>query len=122
MSTNPGSNAFFNVSFLLLLLTILLQSSFATAQNSTTTPKTLNYTSIAPVNNASVLQCWSSVSPFAVSSEPGTIGAQTLSLGNFANGTLTIIPAGSNGGLHNAPAPQYVSGVDLSDSFVPVDH
>ena len=68
----------------------------------------LNLTAISAANGASILECWQLSAPFVVSSQPGTAGAATAQLGNVANASFSVIPAQFNGGVHRAPAVQYV--------------
>lgn len=74
--------------------------------NNVTTPN-LNLTTIAGVNGSSALQCWQ-ISEFMTSAVPGVSGSLNLNLGNTSNASYTIIPPRFNGGVHNAPANQYV--------------
>ena len=74
--------------------------------NNVTTPY-LNLTAIAAANGESTLECWQ-LGPFASSSVPGTAGALNLFLGDMSNATYTVIPPRFDGGLHTAPAVQYV--------------
>jgi len=82
--------------------------SFASAQISNITTPSLNLTAIAASNGSSVLECWQ-FPGFAASAQAGTSGALNLFLGDTANMSYTIIPARFNGGVHTAPAAQYVS-------------
>ena len=66
----------------------------------------INLTTSAAENGASVLQCWELDATFITSTQKGTAGAMVAQLGNLANASYTIIPAGSNGGNHVAPAVQ----------------
>lgn len=84
-----------------------LQLGVSAQLTSTTTP-TLNITSIATLNQASVLQCWQLTTPFTVSTQAGTSGALNLFLGDLTNGSYTVVPSRFNGGLHNAPSMQFV--------------
>lgn len=68
----------------------------------------LNLTTTAAVNQSSMIECWQLASPFTTSKENGTQGTLTTSLGNLANGTYSIVAAGTNGGAHVAPTVQYV--------------
>ncbi|KAJ9144623.1 hypothetical protein NKR23_g5993 [Pleurostoma richardsiae] len=74
--------------------------------NSSTTPS-LNLTAIGALNGESTLECWQ-LGPFASSSTPGVSGALNLFLGDASNASYTVIPGRFDGGLHNAPALQYV--------------
>lgn len=81
-------------------------SLVAAQLNNITTPS-LNLTTIATSNGSSVLECWQ-FPGFAASSTPGVSGALNLFLGNTSNASYTVIPARFNGGVHTAPAAQYV--------------
>ena len=70
----------------------------------------LNVTALVGKNNASAFECWSLIPGFLISNQTGTAGAIKLELGNLSNGSYSILPPGFNGGLHNAPANQCVSG------------
>ena len=75
------------------------------AQNSTS----LLITALVTTSrNESALQCWQLSQPFQASSTAGTTGALTLGLGGISNYTYSILPPRFDGGLHNAPAIQYV--------------
>jgi hypothetical protein len=73
---------------------------------------TLNITVINAQNNSSTLECWALEPGFLTSSQAGTSGSQALNLGPIGgvgvNATYTVLPAGFDGGRHNAPAKQYV--------------
>jgi hypothetical protein len=89
-----------------LSLSLLLGLSLATTN-------TLNITVINTQNNHSTLECWALEPGFQTSSQAGTSGTQALNLGPVGGGTgsnasYTVLPAGFDGGRHNAPAKQYV--------------
>lgn len=73
---------------------------------------TLNITVINAQDNASTLECWALEPGFQTSSQAGTSGTQALNLGPIGGGgtnaSYTVLPAGFDGGRHNAPAKQYV--------------
>ncbi|KAJ5369816.1 uncharacterized protein N7496_005908 [Penicillium cataractarum] len=73
---------------------------------------TLNITVINAQNNSSTLECWALEPGFQTSSQAGTTGTQALNLGPAGgagtNATYTVLPAGFDGGRHNAPAKQWV--------------
>jgi len=71
----------------------------------TETPR-LNVTAIGASGGKSTLECWQLDAPFAVSDTPGTRGSAAAKLGNVSSLGLTVLPAGFDGGLHNAPANQ----------------
>lgn len=66
----------------------------------------LNVTTTAAEKGNSIVECWQFENPFTTSTQPGVQGTSTTSLGLLSNGTYSIVPAGTNGGAHNAPAPQ----------------
>ncbi|KAL8715670.1 MAG: hypothetical protein Q9225_006329 [Loekoesia sp. 1 TL-2023] len=93
---------------LLLPLQLLFQQPFALAAASP--PKTLNLTTIAAnPQKESVLECWQLTAPFVQSSVPGTTGSVIAQLGQTNNTSYGLIPPQFDGGLHNAPAIQYVA-------------
>lgn len=69
----------------------------------------LNLTTTAAANQSSTIECWQLASPFTISEQRGAQGSLTTPLGDLANGTYDIIPAGTNGGAHVPPAVQYCS-------------
>jgi len=71
-------------------------------------PSTLNLTALAAQNGSSVFECWSLQPGFTSSAQPGTAGAVSLQLGDLANASYSILPAGFDAGRHNAPNIQYV--------------
>ncbi|KAF7502496.1 hypothetical protein GJ744_005653 [Endocarpon pusillum] len=95
---------------LLLLLPLgpLLQPQFTLAAESV--PRTLNITTIAAnPQKQSVLECWRLTAPLLESSVPGTSGAVFAQLGQGNATSYGLIPPRFNGGLHNAPAIQWVA-------------
>ena len=66
----------------------------------------LNISAVGAANNVSVLQCWQMDNPFESSGTPGIGGSATAKIGDTANITFTVVPAGFDGGLHNAPFNQ----------------
>ena len=100
-----------------LLLPLLARIAFSTpasydfnaSQNLTDdspTPSKLNVTALTGSNGISVLECWQLSANITSSTTAGTIGAATLNLGAVSNITYTILPAGFDGGIHNAPYVQ----------------
>ena len=89
---------------LILFVPVLLQLS-----SGVSACRYLNLTTTAARNNQSTIECWRLANPFKVSTEKGTSGTQTVSLGGLANGSYSIVPAGTNDGAHVAPANQYVA-------------
>ncbi|CAG8383892.1 unnamed protein product [Penicillium salamii] len=70
---------------------------------------TLNVTVLGARHNRSTLECWALKSGWETSAEPGTSGSSVLDLGAITgNATFTTLPAGFDGGRHNAPALQWV--------------
>lgn len=69
---------------------------------------TFNVTALTTLNGKSIFQCWALQPAFTFSNQQGTIGAQSLQLGNLANASYSIIPARFNAGQHTAPAVQWV--------------
>ena len=76
----------------------------------TTTPIStpLNITTIGAANGKSTLECWQLSAPLVTSSQPGTAGAAIAQLGETGATSYTLLPPHYDGGLHNAPAVQYV--------------
>ncbi|KAK8016896.1 hypothetical protein PG993_015085 [Apiospora rasikravindrae] len=68
----------------------------------------LNVTAIGASGGKSTLECWQLDAPFAVSDTPGTRGSASANLGNVSTMGMGVIPANFDGGLHNAPANQWV--------------
>lgn len=102
-------------SSLLLLLSFLAATLRATpvassSSSSTSTTKTPHYLDITAIytnpQNNSAFQCWRFLNPFNVSSTAGTNGAAVLALGDITDASITVIPAGFDGGVHRAPVPQ----------------
>ncbi|MCJ1371598.1 hypothetical protein MMC20_002817 [Loxospora ochrophaea] len=79
------------------------------ANSNSPAPKTLNITAISASKGASTIECWQLSAPFATSSTAGVSGASFAQLGKTGNTSYAIIPKRFNGGLHNAPAVQYVA-------------
>ena len=87
---------------------IPLSLAFHLGVSASATPINLNLTALSASDGASTLDCWQLSAPFVVSQEAGVSGAAIEQLGNLANGSFTVLPAKFNGGLHRAPAVQYV--------------
>lgn len=83
----------------LVIFSLLTAASVVTGLN-------LNVTALGAANGASTLECWQMNAPFSISTEAGTAGSASASLGGLANFTYAVIPAGYDGGLHNAPRNQ----------------
>lgn len=68
---------------------------------------TLNVTVLGASHNRSTLECWALKPGFEESAEPGTSGSSVLNLGPVnGNASFTSLPAGFDGGRHNAPKLQ----------------
>jgi hypothetical protein len=85
-----------------------LATAAAAQLSSNVTTPSLNLTAISTVNGSSIFECWQ-LPKFYSSSGAGTVGALNLFLGNLENATYTVIPPRFDGGIHNAPAPQFVA-------------
>lgn len=72
-------------------------------------PSRLNITTIGAAKGKSTLECWQLSAPLMQSSQPGTSGAAIAQLGETGATSYTLLPPQYDGGLHNAPAVQYVS-------------
>lgn len=68
----------------------------------------LEASAIVTRNGNSALECWRLTDPFVTSSGAGTAGASTMNINDLANATYTVLPPRFEGGVHNAPFPQYV--------------
>ncbi|KAI4159554.1 MAG: hypothetical protein L6R39_000335 [Caloplaca ligustica] len=78
------------------------------ANQSNSTPTTLNVTAISAKDGASTIECWQLAAPFKTSAEAGVSGAAIAQLGKAGSASYVVLPPKFNGGLHNAPAVQYV--------------
>ena len=76
--------------------------------NASPIPSRLNITTIGAANGKSTLECWQLSAPLVKSSQPGTAGAAIAQLGETGATSYTLLPPQYDGGLHNAPAVQYV--------------
>ncbi|GAP91806.1 putative small secreted protein [Rosellinia necatrix] len=68
----------------------------------------LNVTAIGAENGSSTLECWQMDQPFITSTEPGTAGSAQTPLGGVSSISYSILPPDYDGGIHNAPANQWV--------------
>ncbi|KAK6205839.1 Chitin synthase, class 3 [Pestalotiopsis sp. IQ-011] len=72
----------------------------------------LNVTALTPIDGESALQCWQLPSPFSPSmpnvNNNNNSSSYGLPLGETANATLFVVPAGSDAGLHHTEAAQWV--------------
>jgi hypothetical protein len=93
---------------IILIAILSVLSSRGLAQLTNVTTPSLNLTAISASDGASVLECWQ-LPGFQTSAQAGTSGALNLFLGNLSNASYTVIPGRFDGGMHNAPAAQYVS-------------
>jgi hypothetical protein len=84
-----------------LLFPVLLLMGVQTALSTT-----LNVTAINAHKGKSHFECWSLSAPFFSSTQNGVVGTQASQLGQVANITYGVIPAGYDSGFHTAPAPQ----------------
>ncbi|KGO78463.1 hypothetical protein PITC_069260 [Penicillium italicum] len=70
---------------------------------------TLNVTVLGARHNRSTLECWALQPGFETSDLPGQVGSATLDLGTIGgNASFAVLPAGFDGGRHNAPTLQWV--------------
>ncbi|CAF9937042.1 MAG: hypothetical protein HETSPECPRED_010540 [Heterodermia speciosa] len=93
----------------LTVLFVLLQA-LVISTNLAASPKTLNITAIsANAEKQSTLECWQLAAPFLSSTTAGTSGAVFAQLGEGGATSYGILPPQFDGGLHNAPAVQWVS-------------
>ncbi|KAI0145329.1 hypothetical protein GGR57DRAFT_480452 [Xylariaceae sp. FL1272] len=69
----------------------------------------LNITAIAGVNNRSEIQCWQMDTPFSISTDAGTNGVARVDLSDTESLSYLVLPSNYDGGLHNAPANQWVA-------------
>ncbi|KAL7622007.1 hypothetical protein AAE478_007508 [Parahypoxylon ruwenzoriense] len=68
----------------------------------------LNVTAIGAQHGKSRFECWELLAPFVSSSQSGVVGTEVTSLGDVANITYNVIPAGFDSGFHTAPSNQWV--------------
>ncbi|CAJ2509353.1 Uu.00g143790.m01.CDS01 [Anthostomella pinea] len=68
----------------------------------------LNVTALGAADGASTIECWQVKSPFVIATDAGTAGSAIAQLGNVANLSYLAIPPNFDGGLHRAPAKQWV--------------
>ena len=94
------------------LMSIFIVPAFS-LPNTPPVPSHLNITTIAAASGKSILECWQLSAPFVQSSQAGTSGAAVAQLGETGATSYTLLPPEFDGGLHNAPAVQYV-GFSLS--------
>ncbi|KAL8902574.1 MAG: hypothetical protein Q9207_004575 [Kuettlingeria erythrocarpa] len=78
-------------------------------ETSQSKPDHLTVTAISAKNGVSTIERWQLASPFKTSSEAGVSGVSFAQLGQAGNASYAVIPPHFEGGLHNAPALQYVA-------------
>ncbi|KAK5636429.1 hypothetical protein RRF57_012141 [Xylaria bambusicola] len=69
----------------------------------------LNVTAISARNGSSVLECWQMTQPFDTSTEPGISGTAQVTLSNASSLAYSVLPPNFDGGVHHAPANQWVA-------------
>ncbi|KAL8928985.1 MAG: hypothetical protein Q9208_001428 [Pyrenodesmia sp. 3 TL-2023] len=74
-----------------------------------TQPDYLTVTAISAKDGVSTIERWQLVAPFKTSSEAGVFGVSFAQLGQAGKASYAVIPPHFEGGLHNAPAVQYVA-------------
>ncbi|KAH7099180.1 hypothetical protein BKA62DRAFT_710722 [Auriculariales sp. MPI-PUGE-AT-0066] len=87
----------------LLVLSAAVSSTFAAFS-----PPTLNITALVGKDGASAFECWSLVPGFAGSTSQARLARSSWNSGNLSNASYSILPPNFDGGLHNAPAFQFV--------------
>ncbi|KAK8188823.1 hypothetical protein IWZ00DRAFT_299956 [Phyllosticta capitalensis] len=63
---------------------------------------------VTNAQNNSALECWKFTTPLTVPSTPGISGSMLYAFNLSTANEYTVIPARFDGGIHNAPAPQFV--------------
>ncbi|KAL8723925.1 MAG: hypothetical protein Q9181_007078 [Wetmoreana brouardii] len=99
----------FTMPFPLLLILFRVFNSFMVTSQSDSIRDKLNITAISAEDGASTIECWQLNAPFRASNEAGVSGVSFAQLGKAGNASYAVIPPEFNGGLHNAPAVQYVA-------------
>ncbi|KAL1629236.1 hypothetical protein SLS56_005459 [Neofusicoccum ribis] len=84
-----------------------LLAGLAAAQTTNTTYLTATAI-VTNAQNNSALQCWEFADPLEVPTTPGIAGALRFRFNVSAATELAVIPPRFDGGLHNAPQPQFV--------------
>lgn len=97
------------------LISIWALASLATAQFTSNTTY-LTATALVTKGNDSAFECWQLTEPFRRSSIPGISGTQSVTVSNNTNFAYTILPPRFDGGIHNAPEPQYAHSGGGSDT------
>jgi hypothetical protein len=89
------------------LAQFILPSTILASAPDASLGSTLNVTVLGARHNRSTLECWALNSGFETSDQAGTAGSSILNLGGVGgNASFTALPAGFDGGRHNAPALQ----------------
>lgn len=89
----------------LLPLFLASRCKMSAASNSTLKYLTAGAT-ITDSSNNSAIACLRVTQPVAISNQPGLADAMSFLFPHSAQTGYAVIPPRSNGGLHNAPAPQ----------------
>ncbi|KAJ5972368.1 uncharacterized protein N7479_002286 [Penicillium vulpinum] len=91
------------------LIRFVLPTAILAQSPDTSLGSTLNITVLGARHNRSTLECWALQPGFEISDQPGQAGTAELDLGTIGgNASFTVLPAGFDGGRHNAPAMQWV--------------
>ena len=113
ISVRPSIHPFISLtmlSLLHLLLSIFLSFPALIPAQSTSPPPPphLNLTSITvdTQTRSSIFQCWSLSAPVVTTNAAGRVPVQALAMGELGNSTYTVIPGGTDAGVHVAPAAQ----------------
>lgn len=105
--------AIFNLVHLLSLVSALaffLPAAAISARTSKPKGQFLEATTIVTNSQGhSAFECWRLTDAFTTSADAGTAGAATMNIEDLANATYTVLPPRFQGGVHNAPHPQYAS-------------
>lgn len=89
------------------LVQLLLVFPFTTSALDASPSSTLNVTVLGARHNRSTLECWALQPGFETSDVAGISGSSIVGLGVVdGNVSFTSLPAGFDGGRHNAPALQ----------------
>ncbi|EKV04891.1 WD40 repeat-like protein [Penicillium digitatum] len=91
------------------LIQFILPSTILAQYFDSSLGSTLNVTVLGARHNRSTLECWALQPGFETSDQPGQVGTATLNLDAIGgNASFAVLPAGFDGGRHNAPALQWV--------------
>ncbi|KAI0535555.1 hypothetical protein GGR58DRAFT_437137 [Xylaria digitata] len=83
------------------------RDAFLFASLGVVTSLNFNVTAISGHGHRSRFECWQLSEPFVQSKQPGVIGTANSFLGDVANMTYNVIPAGFDSGFHTVPANQW---------------